>query len=230
MADHLSDEEQLERLKKWWSANGTSLLLAIVVVAGGWFGWNYWQNAKQSKAEESSLVYMAMLDALGQWEQERSDDKAAQVASHAETLKKLGEDSRYGVLAALTVARLSATDGDYDEAAQELEWALSSSKDEALNGLLRLRLAKVEFARDNAEAALKQLDSPHPASYKALYETLKGDIFVSSGDNAKAQIAYQSALDSLTDQDSRAKAVLELKLNELAPASPAKNDLGKEEA
>ena len=35
MSDYLSDEEQVERLKSWWSENGTFLLASVVVAVLG---------------------------------------------------------------------------------------------------------------------------------------------------------------------------------------------------
>ena len=42
MSDYLSDEEQVERLKSWWSENGTSLLASLLVAVLGIAGWNYY--------------------------------------------------------------------------------------------------------------------------------------------------------------------------------------------
>ena len=220
MADHLSDEEQVEALKRWWRKNGTALLLAIVVGGGGWFGWNYWQESSQQKAENSSLVYMAMLDALARWEQERLDDSAAAAASHAETLKKLGDDNLYGVFGAMVVAKLAMADGDMDTAVAELEWARERAADEpALEALVDLRLAAAEFGRGNNDRALALLDRSYPETYTALYEELNGDIFAARGDNQKASDAYRVALENLAESDTRSKAILNLKINELGVAA-----------
>lgn len=227
MADHLSDEEQLEALKKWWKSNGSRLLLTIVVVAGGWFGWQYWQDSQQQKAEESAVVYMAMLDAMQAWEQDAAEENAEVIAAHAETLKKIGENNRYGVYAAMSIARLATTADDLENAAAELEWALVHSDDEALNGLIRLRLASIQYSRSNLDDALSLLGQPHAPEYKSLYDELKGDILTAKGDNAGAATAYQAALEKIDESDSRARALLELKINELTSADTA--EVGKED-
>ena len=230
MADHLSDEEQLEALKRWWRKNGTALLLAIVLGGGGWFGWNYWQESSQQEAENSSLVYMAMLDALNKWEQERSEDNAAAAAAHAETLKELGEDNLYGIYGAMVVARLAMADGETDTAAAELEWARERVADEpALEALVDLRLAATEFGRGNNDRALALLDRGYPEAYASLYEELKGDIFAARGDNEKASAAYRVALDNLAESDTRSRAMLELKINELGAAANGAAAVRKED-
>jgi len=232
VADHLSDEEQLDAIKKWWRENGTSLLLLVVLVAGGWFGWNYLQSQKKQSVEDSSHVYMAMVDAVVAWEKEPTREHADQVAAHGETLKKLNEDGLYARFAALTLSRLYMTDGDTDNAIEELKWARAKTEDQALAALIDLRLANAEFARDNGDGALQILAQSHPEEFSGLFRELRGDIYYSLGQNEQALEAYQGALDQLEDSDpaaERARAMLELKINDAMPAG-TESASGEEDA
>ncbi|MYE24023.1 MAG: tetratricopeptide repeat protein, partial [Gammaproteobacteria bacterium] len=38
----MTDEEQAERLKKWWDANGVSLIVTLVLAVGAVIGWRYY--------------------------------------------------------------------------------------------------------------------------------------------------------------------------------------------
>jgi len=229
VADHLNDEERLEAVKKWWQRNGATLVVVVVLTLGGWYGWQYWQGTRQNQAEESSYVYMAMLDALTLWEQDASEENTTRTVAHAETLKKLGKNSLYAVYGAMTVAKLAVAEGDYANAAAELQWALEDTDDAAMQALIRLRLAKVEFARDNSQQALDLLNQTPPESFAALYEELKGDIFAAQGKRESAGNAYKMALEKLNDSDARAQALLELKLNEVMPEAE-KTAAGEDEA
>lgn len=229
MADHLNDEERLDAVKKWWQRNGATLVVVVVLTLGGWYGWQYWQGTRQNQAEESSYVYMAMLDALTLWEQDASEENTTRTVAHAETLKKLGKNSLYAVYGAMTVAKLAVAEGDYANAAAELQWALEDTDDAAMQALIRLRLAKVEFARDNSQQALDLLNQTPPESFAALYEELKGDIFAAQGKRESAGNAYKMALEKLNDSDARAQALLELKLNEVMPEAE-KTAAGEDEA
>ena len=62
MADHLSEEEQIEAVKRWWAANGMQTILAVVLVIGGYFGWQAWTDHVDDQAAAASLVYQEMLD------------------------------------------------------------------------------------------------------------------------------------------------------------------------
>ena len=38
MAEDITEEEQIEALKRWWAENGMQTVLAVVLVIGGYFG------------------------------------------------------------------------------------------------------------------------------------------------------------------------------------------------
>ena len=57
MAELRTEEEQVEAIKKWWKENGTTLILTVVIVFSGWFGWNFWQDQKQQTQENASQLY-----------------------------------------------------------------------------------------------------------------------------------------------------------------------------
>lgn len=230
MAEHLSDEEQIEALKRWFKANGTRLLLALVLVLGSWYAWQHMQDREKAAAEEAALLYGAMLEQLAAWENAPSDKSATAAASHAETLKSLSPKSQYGRYAALVLAKLAVADGDFDTAAAELQWVRDNAGDEALKHLAALRLARVEVARGNDEQALSLLDTPAPAPLTALYAELKGDIHARLGDSDAARQAYQVALENLDTADAAARPLLELKLNQIAPAATVNPGASEEDA
>ena len=62
MADHITEEEQIEALKRWWDENGKQVVLAIVLTVGGYFGWQAWTDYVEEKTAAASLVYQEMLD------------------------------------------------------------------------------------------------------------------------------------------------------------------------
>ena len=73
MSEFTTDEEQVEALRRWWDEWGRSILIGLVLAAGGAFGWRTWQSTQQA---ESQL-------AAERWEQyqqaaARADGKAAE--------------------------------------------------------------------------------------------------------------------------------------------------------
>ena len=62
MADHLSEEEQIESFKRWWAENGLQIVVSVVLVVGGYFGWQGWQDSQQAQAQQASDLYIEMID------------------------------------------------------------------------------------------------------------------------------------------------------------------------
>ena len=132
MADHITEEEQIEALKRWWEENGKQTLLGIVLVVGGYFGWQAWTDHSAEKASAASLTYQEMIENMVglQPGETLPEDKQLAVGLLADKLKVENSGSQYAVFAALTKAKLAVDNGDLDTAASELQWAMDSA-DEA---------------------------------------------------------------------------------------------------
>ncbi|MAT50479.1 MAG: hypothetical protein CMK32_04760 [Porticoccaceae bacterium] len=230
MADHLSDEEQLEALKRWWQQNGVQLLLVIALTAAGWFGWHWWQDRQAAIAADSAVVYNAMLDRLGEWQREPTDEGRQSIVSYARTLKDTHPNSQYARYASLVLARIALAEGDAAGAATELQWVVDQA-DDALKDIARYRLARLEFANGDGDRALGLLSQNTSPELAALVAELKGDIHASQGDNAAARASYQSALEQLvTGAGQSARPMIELKLNQVMPAEDSTQDADEEGA
>ena len=55
MNDFVTDDEQVERIKKWWSDNGSSVIAGLVIGIGGLVGWRYWVDYKINVASDNFL-------------------------------------------------------------------------------------------------------------------------------------------------------------------------------
>ena len=65
MSDYLTDEEQLDKLKKWWEDNGLMLVGAVVVSVAGVIGWNWYGERRDAAIASSSDLYVDYLRAEG---------------------------------------------------------------------------------------------------------------------------------------------------------------------
>jgi len=45
-----SEEEQVDKLKKWWDSNGKQIIAGAVLGLAGIFGWNYYVDYQDSQA------------------------------------------------------------------------------------------------------------------------------------------------------------------------------------
>jgi len=219
---HLTDEEQLENLKRWWRENGLQSLLVVVLALGGWFGWQYWQERRQSLAEQASVLYNQMLSIEAETaEGTLTPEQRASLTHLAVTLKDAYGRSQYGRYAALLMAKLAVADNDLEAAARELRWVFERADDPAMKLLARLRLARVESARGQYQQALDLLAVDSPGALAPAYAEVRGDILLRQGSIDAARSAYQTALATLSPEDVGTRAMLELKLGQVpVPAAP----------
>ncbi|UZJ45130.1 tetratricopeptide repeat protein [Marinimicrobium sp. C6131] len=230
MSDHLTEEEQLEALKRWWKENGKWIVAAVVVAVGGYFGWTTYQDRQQAEAEAGSAIYSELLDTLAVEEGSAvSDDDRARATELVTQLKTEHANSAYGANAALIRARWAVDENDLETAEGELRWVLEQETSEAVRQLARLRLARVLSAGGQLDDALATLEAESPAdSIAAEYAEARGDILSKQGDNEGAAQAYQSALDSLDAQQQNRVLLLQMKLDNVQPAA-ASDASGTEE-
>ena len=208
MADFASDEELLERLRKWWSENGLLLIAAVVVAVGGTLGWRWFQDWRGERLEAAAEAYGEYLDtrAAGEDASAPFDLIAAEFT-----------DTAYHVFALLFEARDAVAAEDFERAAGHLQESVERAGEEALGDISRLRLARVLYQLDRHDAALEHLGAVRSAGFLDDVAELTGDIHWRQGAEALAREAYQAAFDAAPDAARR--QYLELKLRSV-PAAP----------
>ncbi len=217
MAD--SDEEQLESIKRWWDENGTSLVVTLVLAVGGVLGYQAWENHVQSTGEAAAAIYTDLLDAVGnQGPFTPLDDEARQTGTFlANQLKEEHGGSSYADLASLFLAKLAVEDGDLEKAEAELKSTLEGGVEAPLEPIVAMRLARVQKAMGNHEAALETLVGVEPGEHEPSWEEIRGDIFLAMGDSEQARGSYEKALAALDDPASR--PMLQMKLDDIEAPS-----------
>ncbi|WP_111640705.1 YfgM family protein [Marinimicrobium alkaliphilum] len=222
MSDTLTEEEQLEAIKRWWKENGKFLVLAVVFGVGGWFTWGAWQDQREAKAEAASARFEQLLNVMDAADERgMTEERQAAAAELVEQIKADNSRSLYAQNAAMLMARIAVQNGELERAQRELEWVLDNNRDEAVEQLARVRLARVLYAQEEHDAALALIEREHTSQFAAKYAELKGDILLAQGDAEAARAAYQSALDALTPDQQQRSMLLQMKLDDVQAASGA---------
>ena len=188
MADYLSDEEQAERLKRWWDKNGTTLIVALVLSIGAIVGWRYYQDYAAGRVGTASAAFDAYLEARA------ADDP--EVGEHLAVLDDDYTGSAYHVFSLFYRAADQAEEEDWEEALAYLDRAIDLADGQALEDLGRHRRAKVLYQLDrldDSEATLAQIRSAGLAPQVA---ELSADIAVARGDIEAAKEAYRAAIEA----------------------------------
>lgn len=186
MTEYLTDEEQVERIKKWWSENGTSVIAGLIIGVGGLSGWRFWVDYKANVAAEASEHFAQMVNAL----ENSNHDNAIE---HANMILDGYASTAYADLARLSLAKAYVEEAEFGKAEQQLRFLVDSSSEVPLQMLARKRLAAVLLQQEKHKEALQVLDIKYPPQFAAAFEELKGDILVAQGDKNAAREAYQRA-------------------------------------
>ena len=221
MADHITEEEQIEALKRWWDENGKQVVLAIVLTVGGYFGWQVWTDHLDDQTAAASLVYQEMLENMdGAAAGDVLDaDKQSEISLLAETLKQDYSNTQYAFYAALIKAKLAVESTDLSAAAVELQWAMDNA-DEAVNeNIARLRLARVEAAAGNLDTALQLVQGVDAGELKSAFDEAKGDFYQQQGNAGAAYTAYETAMMGIDAGNSSASQLLQLKISQVKPVA-----------
>ncbi|MGH8529001.1 MAG: YfgM family protein [Nevskiales bacterium] len=187
--DALNDHEQAQLLRQWWQENWLPLVLGLVLALTGVLGWQFWQSYQQGQAEAASAEYESLREALGSEPEALIDQKLARLQSdYART--------PYAGLGALAVAQRYVAANALEKAQPPLSWAADKATDPGVRQLARLRLARLLWAQNQPEQALKTLSADPDVAFNALFAELRGDILLGQGKRDEARAAYEKALES----------------------------------
>jgi|TARA_B110000483_G_scaffold235191_1_gene306375 predicted negative regulator of RcsB-dependent stress response len=219
--DMRTEEEQIAAIKNWWAENGTQLIVGVLVVALGYFGYQGWQTKQQDQSEAAADIYESLqqgVDASSVVQGSLSElelETVRTIGYLADQLQTEYSDTGYSVLGAIAAARAAADRDDYAEAISRLEWVLQADTDPATLQLATYRIALAKAASGAEQEAITLL-SGEDDSYAALYAESRGDIYRQSGENAAAAIQYELAIEKLLPEQSNYKPALEFKLANVA--------------
>lgn len=207
MAEHLTEEEQVEALKKWWKENGSAIIIGIVIGLGAVVGVRYWFNYQEERAVNASDVFSRFGDAVAR----KDNDNTQKLASD---LREKYKGTSYAALAAMQMAKQNVEANKLAEAEANLRWALDNPGHESVALVARQRLAVVLVAEDKLDAALALLDQAKDKTFEPRFALVRGDILRKQGKFEKAREAYQLALTDTT-LSGKQREFIEMKLEDL---------------
>jgi predicted negative regulator of RcsB-dependent stress response len=211
--EYLTDDEQLEAVKRAFTEYAPWILGGVVLGVGGWYGLQHYKSHKNEVAFRAADQFSQMTAAL----QMNDPKKSLQIA---DGLIKDFPNSPYADQAQLTVARIDVESGKSADAVAPLTQVMNNSKDTELQQIARLRLARVLIDQGKPDDAIKLLAAGTPGSFAGRYHEVHGDALYSKKDIPGAIAEYNAALGA-SDGGAEA-AMLQLKLADLASNEKAK--------
>jgi len=202
------EQESLENLKHWWAKWGnatTWIVLAVLVVAAGFNGWNFWQRRQ---AAEATVLYDQVQQAV------TANDKAKVARVAADMEDKFGRTA-YAQMTALAAAKALYAAGDSAAAKAQLQWAVDHAKDDEYKQIAKLRLSLLLLDEKSYDAGLKVLADAPLDAFKGVISDRRGDLLAAQGKREDARAAYKVALDTLPQSDTSARQLVQFKLDAL---------------
>ncbi|MGH8597231.1 MAG: YfgM family protein [Gammaproteobacteria bacterium] len=192
MEHNTSEREQLDEIKKWWDANGKSILAGLALGLTALFGYRYWQDTQNKNAESASINYQHFLTlaAAGPGDDVRSTGHAIIDGS---------PNSVYARLTALLLARLAVEENKLDDAKRQLNWILTSNPNSELATIARGRLAQIRLAEGDINGAQSELDKIERVEDRDLFSETRGDVLAARGKAQEAYAMYSMAIERLTE-------------------------------
>ena len=122
-----SEEEQVDKLKKWWDSNGKQIIAGAVLGLAGIFGWNYYVDYQDSQALNARALYLSYA----------SD--SANIGAYDKLIKDHSSSS-YADQGTLIMAKYLFDAGNYSLALDAIE-PLLSREDSVIASTAALRTA-----------------------------------------------------------------------------------------
>ncbi|NCF24543.1 MAG: tetratricopeptide repeat protein [Gammaproteobacteria bacterium] len=218
MDDLLSEKEQIEKMRTWWSDYGLYVIGGVVLGAAILFGINYYQTQKVETEIAASVHYDEVAEHVVNGDLDAAEASAAKLDS------EFG-NSTYAAQSKLAMSRLYMDRNRDEDAAQALRELLETSGFENLKHIARVRLAKILLYQGKPEDVLSLLEGQANAAFAARYAEELGDAYVALGRYEEARASYQAALGEA--QPTVDQGLIQLKLMDLpaaAAATPGEDD------
>jgi predicted negative regulator of RcsB-dependent stress response len=195
-----SEEEQVDKLKKWWDSNGKQIIAGAVLGLAGIFGWNYYVDYQDSQALNARALYLSYA----------SD--SANVGAYDKLIKD-HPSSSYSDQATLLMAKYLFEAENYSLALDALK-PLMSRENSVIASTAALRSASLYLELGQHQEALAVLNMDNANEFSGLFYNLAGDVYLDIGNNEEARNSYALAIENITDNSSLSQ-LIQIKLDDL---------------
>jgi len=185
--DLLSEKEQLQQFRSWWSTYGLYIVGGIVIGAGLLFGiYRYQANQLQARLD-ASAAYENLVQYVAEGKLDDAEASANELqVSYGETI--------YAGQSGLAMARLYMDKNRDQDAADALLGVVDSDADDELRHVARLRLARIYLYQNKAQEVVDLLAAEDIEAFSAAYSEVLGDAYTALDRVVDAQAAYQKVL------------------------------------
>lgn len=190
MTAYLTEEEQIEQIKKYWNKYGSHVLTVILLIVLSVTGYRFYQERQEALMTRASSAFNDLMASTAKKE-------PAEIEAKANYVKATFPNTIYAASAALLLAKQAVEQKHYDAAISELQWVLSKANSNSFKQLARLRLSRIYLYQKKYELAQNALDTIDDAALSSMIHEVKGDIYSAEGKKSDAVKQYQLAVKEL---------------------------------
>ena len=195
-----TEEEQVDKIKKWWNSNGKQILAGAALGLVGVFGWNSYGDYQDSQALNARTLYLSYA----------SD--STNIGAYDKLIKDHSSSS-YADQATFLMANYLFEAGNYALALDSLK-PLISRENVVIASTAILRSASLHLQLGEHNDALAILDVDSGEGFSGLFYNLTGDIFLDLNNKEEAKKYYSLAIENIT-ANSNLTQLIQIKLDDL---------------
>ena len=204
----LSEKEQIEQMRTWWSEYGNYVLGGIALGIAVLVGVTQYRSQMETLQTEASVLYETVIEAVADGKLDDAELAARDIfTNYGSTI--------YPSQARLAMARLYMDKGRDQDAADALHAAVDDGPDSEVGMIARSRLAKVMLYQDKPQAVIDLLADRPDSAFTARYSESIGDAYVVLGNFADAEAAYLIAMADSSLRPTIDRVLVQMKIDDL---------------
>ena len=195
-----TEEEQVNKIKKWWNSNGKQIIAGAIIGLAGVFGWNYFNDYQDNQSLNARSLYLSYT----------ADSN--NVGAYNKLIKDHSSSS-YADQATLLMAKYLFDAGSYSLALEAIK-PLMSNQSSIISSTAVLRVASIYLQLGKHDEALSTLNIESGEDFSGLIYNLTGDVYLDLGNSDEAKKYYLLAIDNITE-NSNLTQLIQIKLDDL---------------
>ena len=173
MDDLLSEKEQIDQIRSWWSEYGGFVIAGIVLGGRSYLGITTTKTTNLQSQIEASQAYETLVGHVADGDLEEAEQVADDIAAaFGDTTYAGPSRSRDGAFVHGQKPRRGCS--------RSAAGVLNGSADDELKDIARLRLGRIYLYQDKAQEAVDLLEGRDTVAFAAAYGEILGDAYTAS--------------------------------------------------
>ena len=181
-----TEEEQVEKLEKFWNLYKWVITFAIIFLLGIYFAYNYYSDQKVKNTAQASQLYQEILI--------KKITDIDLIIEKVALLKKSSSNTPYASRSAIYLSKLYSQENKNEAAIKELVWASENSPEESIESIAYYLLANIYLVTDKLDEAMIAAVKIDTIGFQTLTKDIIGDIYLKQDNKREARKSYIEAL------------------------------------